>query len=147
MRAIRDTAHSLESELPGISQSFRMPPTNGDETLINSARAFVEAATTLKPKFISRELPATFIEDLQAAIAQLEASVTSYNRQRGNHSAATASLRDALMRVLALRRELEPIVRNKFRDDPAALAMWESASRLERAPKRAASAKTSAAKT
>src|SRR5437868_9551272 len=43
MKAIRDTARALESEQPGISKSFRMPPTNGDESLINVARAFVEA--------------------------------------------------------------------------------------------------------
>src|SRR5207237_1321434 len=41
MKAIRDTAIALESEHPGISKNFRMPPTNGDEALINSARAFI----------------------------------------------------------------------------------------------------------
>jgi hypothetical protein len=38
--------------------------------------------------------------------------------------------------VLKLRAELDPIVRNKFRDNPAMIAAWERASRLERAPVR-----------
>jgi hypothetical protein len=35
--------------------------------------------------------------------------------------------------ILKLKVELDPIVRNKFRDNPAMIAAWESASRLERA--------------
>jgi hypothetical protein len=134
MKAIRDTALALESEQPGIAQSFRMPPTNGDEPLINSARAFVEAATPLKTQFTSRELPATFLADLSAAVASFEESVSSFNQHRGNRLSAAASLQDALAQVIKLRRELDPIVRNKFRNDPAVLASWESASHLERAP-------------
>ncbi len=138
MKAIRDTSLSLESEHPGISKSFRMPPSNGDEALINSARAFVEAATPFKSEFIGREMPPTFLEDLTAAIERFEQSVSGYNVQRSNKSAATASLKNSLSQVKTLRRELDPIVRNKFRNDPAMLAAWESASHLERAPKKAA---------
>lgn len=140
MKAIRDTAVSLESEHPGISKSFRMPPANGDEMLINSARAFVEAAMPLKSQFVSREMPATFLDDLTEAIARFEEAVSSYNRHCGEHSAETVLLRNNLSQIMKLRRELDPIVRNKYRDDPATLAMWESASRLERAPKRTAPA-------
>lgn len=137
MKAIRDTAVSLESEIPGISSSFRMPPSNGDENLINSGRAFVEAATPLKSQFTSRELPATFLEDLTASVEQLEESESRYNQEKANRTAATASLKDSLSQVIKLRRELDPIVRNKFRSDPATLAAWASASHLERAPRRA----------
>lgn len=136
MKAIRDTAVALESEQPGISRSFRMPPTNGDEALINSARAFVEAATPLKSLFTSNELPASFLEDLTAAVTEFEESVSRYNQQRAGNAAATAALKDALSKVVKLKIELDPIVRNKFRNDPAMLAAWESASHLERVPRR-----------
>jgi cytochrome c553 len=33
-------------------------------------------------------------------------------------------------------RELDPIMRNLFEDDPAALAAWLTARRIERAPRR-----------
>jgi hypothetical protein len=144
MKAIREVAVALESESPGISSSFRMPATNGDEALINSARAFVIAATPLKPMFTSSELPATFLEDLTAAISSFEESVSLYNQKRGESAAATASLKAALAEVVKLRRELDPIVRNKFRGDTATLAAWESASHLERDPKRTAPATTPA---
>ena len=143
MKAIRDTAISLESEQPGISKSFRMPPTNGDESLVNAARAFVAAATPSQAQFTSRELPASFLSDLTDTIEKFEASVSDSNQQRGNRSAATASLQDSLAQVLKLRRELDPIVRNKFRNDPATLAMWESASHLERPPRKRKTGNTS----
>lgn len=144
MKSVRNTAVSLEPEIPGISNSFRMPVGNSDEVLINSARAFVQAATPLKSHFISREMPENFLEDLTAAIEQLEASVSNHNKHRANRVAATASLKATLSRVLEIRRELDPIVRNKFRNDPATLAAWESASHLERAPKKSVPAQAPA---
>ena len=144
MKFIRNTAVSLEPEIPGISNSFRMPVGNSDEILINSARAFVQAATPLKSHFISREMPENFLEDLTAAIEQLEASVSNHNQHRANRVAATASLKATLSRVMEIRRELDPIVRNKFRDDPATLAAWKSASHLERAPKKSVPAQAHA---
>lgn len=141
MKAIRQTAVSLEPEQQGISSLFRMPVGSGDEVLINSARAFITAATPMKALFISRELPATFLDDLAASIVQLEEGVSRSNQHRANRTAATASLKTSLARVLELRRELDPIVRNKFRNDPATLAAWDSASHLERAPKKAAPVK------
>lgn len=147
MKAMRDTAVALEPEQPGISKSFRMPPTNGDEALINSARAFVVAATPLKALFIGHEMPATFLDDLNEAVEQFEACVSGFNLSRGKSTAATASLKDALSQIVNLKRVLDPVVRNKFRNDPATLAAWESASHLERAPRKSAPAKAAPSQT
>ena len=86
-------------------------------------------------------MPDTFLEDLTAAADAFESDVTSYNNSREQRIAATASLKDALERVKRLKKELDPIVRNKLRNDPASLAAWESASHVERPPKKAAPAK------
>lgn len=136
MRAISDTAEALESAHPGISETFRLPRNNGDEALINAARAFVTSATPLKNEFIQREMPATFIEDLTAAIEEFEEASGSRNLNTSRRVTATAALRDALERGMQVRRELDPIVRNKYRSNPSKLAAWESASRIERAPRK-----------
>ncbi|HEY0323056.1 MAG TPA: hypothetical protein VGC66_19020 [Pyrinomonadaceae bacterium] len=140
MRAISDTAEAMESTHPGISNTFRMPKNNSDEALINAARAFVTSATPLKNEFIQRELPATFIEDLTSAIQEFEGATGSRNLNTRKRVSATAALKDALERGMQLRRELDPIVRNKYRTNPAKIAAWESASRVERAPRRKATA-------
>ncbi len=138
MVAIRDTAQALEEIMPGVSANFRVPSNNGDQALISSARAFVEAATPIKSEFIQREMPATFLENLTAAIALFESAVNEKNTNTERRVAATAAINASLERGAKLVRELEPIVRNKFRSDAATLAAWESASHVARAPKKSA---------
>jgi hypothetical protein len=137
MRAISDTARAMESAHPGITNTFRVPKNNGDEALINSARAFVSSTTPLKDEFIQHELPVTFIDDLTSAIADFESAAGSKNLNTGRRVSATAALKDALERGMQLKRELDPIVRNKYRANAAKIAAWESASHVQRAPKRA----------
>ncbi|HEX8177320.1 MAG TPA: hypothetical protein VF543_19685 [Pyrinomonadaceae bacterium] len=132
MRAISDTAAAMEPSYPGISNTFRMPKSNGDEALINAARAFVGAARPMKDEFLAFELSATFIEDLTEAIAKFEEAAGTKNLNTGKRVSATAALRDALERGMQLKRELDPMVRNKYRSNPAKMAAWESASHVER---------------
>jgi hypothetical protein len=141
MKVYRETALSIEPVQPGISESFRIPESHGEKPLIAEARSFVERATPLKPLFLSREMSETFLEDLTDAIDSFQACVDKCNLNRVNRSGTTALLRDALSQVIIARRELDAIVRNKYRDDKESLAMWETASHLERAPKKAASSK------
>jgi hypothetical protein len=141
MSAISSTADSMESEFPGAAKRFRLPRNNGDQVLINSARAFLEAATPLKEDFLRRELPATFLEDLTAAIAAFETAVNNQNLNNERRVSATAAIREAVERGVKLVRKLDPIVRNKYRDDEAKLAAWESAKHVERAPKRTKAAR------
>lgn len=139
MRAYRETALSIESERPGVSQNFKLPTSASDASLIEAARAFVGAATPLKALFLSREMPENFLEALTEAIQKLERAVNSHHIHRGNRSAARTLLDDTCSQVLSLRRELDPIVRNKHRNDPEKLTLWELASHLERPPKKGAS--------
>jgi hypothetical protein len=135
MKAISATAAAMESERPGISNTFRLPKAGNDQTLLNTARAFSEAAVPLRSEFTERELPASFIEDLNAAVAEFENAVNAQNISTEKRVSATAALKDALARGMKLKRELDPIVRNKFHGDPATLAAWTSASHVERAPR------------
>jgi hypothetical protein len=136
MVAIRETARALEEVIPGVSGNFRVPRGNGDQALINSARAFVTAATPIKNEFLQREMPATFLEDLTAAINGFESAVNEKNTNTEKRITATAAISASLERGAKLVRELDPIVRNKFHSDPAILAAWASASRVERPPKK-----------
>lgn len=136
MRAISDTARAMESSVPNISNSFRVPNTNGDEALLNAARAFVSAATPLKVEFTSRELQESFLDDLSETIDEFERAVNSRNLNTERRVSATASIKHVLEQGMQLKRELDAIVRNKFRADPAKLAAWESARHVERPSRR-----------
>jgi hypothetical protein len=136
MTAISETARAMEPSQPGIAASFRMPNTNGDQALLNAARAFLEAATPLKNEFIRRELPETFPADLDAAISAFENALSSQTQNTGRRVAATAAIETLIERGRQLVRELDAIVRNKYRNDAATLAAWESASHVERLPRK-----------
>ncbi len=136
MAAISETARAMESARPGLAASFRMPNTNGDQALLTAAGAFVEAAEPLKNEFIRHELPATFLEDLNAARSAFESALSSQNQNTGRRVTATAAIEAVIERGRQIVRELDAIVSNKYRKDHATLAAWESASRVERLPRK-----------
>src|ERR1043166_7294945 len=92
LEAINRTARAMANEVPGIDVMFRMPRGNNDRDLINAARAFLADATPLKAQFIAHELPADFLEDLQADIDAMLAAINSQSSGVGNHVAANAAL-------------------------------------------------------
>jgi hypothetical protein len=133
LQAITRTARAMALDTPGLENKFRLPRSGSDQALLNTARAFAADAAQVKAQFIRHELPATFLEDLQTDIADLERAIGSQNTGRGAHVTATASIDAAIERGMNAVRKLDAVVRNKFRDDPATLAAWESARHIERA--------------
>lgn len=69
-------------------------------------------------------------------IAAVEEPINGQNRSADAHVAATQGIDAASKRCLSIVHQLDAIIRNKFRTDPAMLAAWTSASHIERPPKR-----------
>ena len=133
--AMNQTARSIDKLIPGIAAQFRMPR-GGDQSIINLARAYISAATPIANEFISRGLPATFLADMQATLDEVAAADNHQSAALAELAAATAALAQAFRQLRDIRSELNTIIRNQYRNDPATLAAWRSASRVERAPKR-----------
>ena len=134
--AVCDTAEVSGRDHAEVRGLFkRQRPDNSDQTLIAVARAFAEAATPLKALFVEYEMPPDFIERLRADADGLEAQMTRQTESKGARVGTNASIKDALGRVDDLVERLEVVVRNKYRNDPARLAAWVSATHLERAPR------------
>lgn len=138
LEAISRTARAMSFTTPGLDDKFRLPRNAGDQACLAAARSFAADAAPLAAEFIRRGLPADFIADLNADIEAFDNSIGTRARKTGRHIAATASIDDAIERGTNAVRELDAIVRNIFRDDPATLAEWTSASHTERAPRSAA---------
>ena len=131
MQAIARTARAMALDTPGLENKFRLPRSGSDPALLTTARAFAADALPLKDKFLRHEMNAGFIEDFKEEIADLERAMSSQNTGRNAHVSATASVEAAVERGMNAVRKLDAIVRNKFRDDPATLAAWESARHIE----------------
>src|SRR2546421_12426656 len=67
MKAWSATAHAIAIDSPGLEQKFRVPRGENDEILIAAARAFATDAVPLSAQFIAHEMPATFVDDMDAS--------------------------------------------------------------------------------
>jgi len=132
--AFSDTAEIMAPEHPEMKGRFQFPRTHrNDRTLIATARSFAEEAPPFKPLFVEYELPADFIEAMSANADALEEHMAVQVEGSGARVTANASIGQISERINDLIDRLDVIVRNKYRNDPAKLAAWESARRLERA--------------
>jgi|GEM_PF-535735 len=135
LEAIRRTARSMAFTTPGMEDKFRIPRGGTDQALINTARAFAQEAPALKAEFIRHEMPANFIEDLNASIGQMEEAIRDQNASKGAHKAAVVAIDEAMNRGIEAVRRLDSVIRNKFGAQPTVLAEWESARHTQRAPR------------
>lgn len=131
MQAIARTARVMALDTPGLENKFRLPRSGSDPALLNTARAFAADAAPLKDAFVRHEMPPSFIEEFETEIADLERAMSEQNVNRSAHVSATASVEATAERGMNAVRKLDVVVRNKFRDDAATLAAWESARHIE----------------
>src|SRR6266446_5248403 len=59
----------------GVESQFQRPTANNDDALLHAARSFATNALPLKAQFIAHEMPADFLDDLNADINGLEAAI------------------------------------------------------------------------
>jgi hypothetical protein len=116
-----------------ISLRFRGESVS-DRTLLATARAFAVAALPLKALFIEYDLAPDFHDKFKAEIDEFEQQLDRRAAGKGGRVAANASLQEALPRGEGALELLDTAVRNKYREDAARLAAWESARHFERAP-------------
>ena len=135
MRPINKIARALKPEQhPGVREQFRMPRSNGYPALIASAEAFVAAATPIKQLFVDRGLPADFDTQLTAKKTALVAATGQKNAGHATQMAGTAGLLAQSRVGVKILRELDAILSYQYRNNPALLAAWKGACRIERDP-------------
>jgi hypothetical protein len=143
LAAISDTAETIGREHPELRGAFPRPWSNAnDQNLLASARDFAAAVPAHAARFVEYEMPADFVESLNAVITNFERAGGQQLEGGGGSVAATAALEAALARAEDELERFDTAARNKYRGDAAALAAWESARRLERAPARRRGAAT-----
>lgn len=139
LRAIRNTAEAISEadDLPEFDEQFRLPRSGSAALLLMKAKAFLQDATPHKDLFIEFELPEDFLEDLEADIALLEKAKDDKEAGLSEQVAGTAELSAATLAGIKLRKQLLPIMRNKFRGQPGILAEWETAIHIVRPDRKA----------
>ncbi|HWW77733.1 MAG TPA: hypothetical protein VNZ44_20180 [Pyrinomonadaceae bacterium] len=131
LRALVHTARAMSVDAPGAEEKFRLPRSSSDNALLQTARAAAIDAVEYKDRFVQHGMSSGFIEELKRQIADLERAVEGQNAARAAHVSATAAVELNVERGMEVVRSLDALVRNKFRDEPATLAAWESARHVE----------------
>ena len=136
---INRAAHSLALlGTPGVDGEFPMPRGNGDQKLLNAARAFITDATPLKAQFITLNLPADFLDTLQAHTDGFETAIKSKATGKQTRAGATTGIADTVHNAVIALHVVDTIVRNTYKNDPQKLAEWTVASHVERAARKTA---------
>lgn len=132
VEAVADTAKSAACERPEIKGVFALTGKDrSDQTLIATARSFADAATPLMPLFVEYGLPATLLGDLRAGANSLEQSISLQTEAASAGVNTTTSAKETYQHLTDLIDRLDPIIRNKYRDNAVKLTAWERARRLE----------------
>ena len=129
----RDAAHTNEV----FVNKFRIPRQNlNDQTLLETARAFYANSEAVAQEFKDYGYSDDFREDLETMIEEFDETIDTQDAALRNRVASNAAIDDLLDKALNGRRTLLVIVPNLFKNDPAKLADWASASYVEKLPKK-----------
>jgi hypothetical protein len=90
------------------------------------------AGAGIAAKFIAYDLPADFVTDLQTDLAAIGGSGEEQDEDKREASGGTEKIRGLIKEGKALLTTLDTSVTNKFRDQPAILAEWQTASHVRR---------------
>lgn len=124
LRRIVDTATGISVDKAGADQAFRFPHAQSDQVLVETAKAFVPQAESIKADFVRHCLPENFIDELKAAVVAFEEARLSKASSLNKRVNATKGLSDAMEQALKLLPRLDAIVSNTLAGNPAALAEW-----------------------
>jgi hypothetical protein len=135
MLAISRTTRFMKVDEPNFKDKFRMPKSESDQALLTAARRFAADAISYESEFVRRELPVDFLKEFNNKIKLFEKAVSDQNLGMENRVVASATIDELIDRGMDVVKELDSIIKNKFRKDPAMLRAWEIASHVERAPR------------
>ncbi|HJQ32996.1 MAG TPA: hypothetical protein VJ866_12490 [Pyrinomonadaceae bacterium] len=135
LKTTSDTAEPLTLDYPEMKGLFKPAgKSNNDAELVVAMRSVVNAAAQYAARLTESGLPPAFFEQMVAKADDIEIAAAQQDEAVREGVAATAALEDLHRQIDEIIERLDPLVRNKYAGDPAKLAAWESASRLERAP-------------
>lgn len=146
MRGYNRIARGMKKLMPGIASQFAMPRSNSDQAILNTAHAMHAAASANPEAFTARGMPADSQTAFEAAINRFTNAIDAQDAALRRQTNATAALNAAEKQLTDALSEFSPIVVTHFQNDPAVLAEWKSASRVERAPRRAKQTRTTTPK-
>lgn len=138
MKNIARTAREIDEEEPGLADKFRMPTGSSQAALLASARKMVTELQVegMVAKFVAYEISTTIVDDLETLLKEIADAKEELDSDDVESVENTAALKLAINAGKRLVDKLNAAMHNKYKNQPAKLTAWESASHVERAPHR-----------
>lgn len=132
LQAIARTGQTMTNEIPELVGKFKLVTPLSNADLLGTARAFAGFAEPYRANFIERNLPANFLEDLEADIAVFEAALRDRIAVFNQRTAASRAVRTGAKKGMDSVKQLDAVVRNTFRGNQVKLDEWKRARALNR---------------
>ena len=133
LTAISKTGSLIGLDYAEVKGAFQRPKANSnDQTLLSTARSVAAAVTAHKSKFVEYDMAPDFDEQFKARVASFAQAMQLKESGASAKASTNASLDEAFRSADKELERLDTLIRNRYGDDPATMAAWERARRLER---------------
>lgn len=138
LRLVARTAKVIEKKNTGFKNTFTVPRSGLTyQEIIERANSFIADAPASQALFDKYALKAPFFAELQTDVEEFRLIAQDQADAHRTGVGATADIETILENTLDTREELKTALENHYRDDPAKLAEWLTASHIERKKKKA----------
>jgi hypothetical protein len=136
LRHLVTVAALAAAEQPGLAEHFELSPGNAsNEAFRTHAHKMLEQGQTQRDLLARHGLADKLLEDLAAAVRDLDASVEESNEGRRDHVGARADLKAVSDEVMKLVEMFDGLNRYRFSGKAELLAAWESARKVVVGPR------------
>ena len=129
--SISRTSAGASYEIPGLDVKFYLPVDLTDAELLAHGKMLLKDAPEHKEKLIEWGEDEDFLEDLAEATAAFENAASHTSADLGEQIEATADISEEVRQGMINRRQLNVIVRNRYKNDTGKLTAWEKAYHIE----------------
>jgi hypothetical protein len=128
LRYLAGVAAVAGKENAELAAQFRLPHTPApNQALVTMAHGMLEHATAQKALLVSRGMSETLLDDVAAAVAELEQTLEATRTGRRDHVGASADLEAIAGEIGEQVRLLDGLVRYRFGDNAELMGAWASA--------------------
>jgi len=118
----------VETENGELAVQFQFPPSNSShQALVTAGRGMLEQASAQKDVLLARGMPPALLDDLAAALGELEKAIEATRAGRRDHVGASADLNAVAAEIKKQVRALDGMVRYRFGDNAELMGAWCSA--------------------
>jgi hypothetical protein len=136
LRVIAGIARELDPvQYPGVAEKFPTLRKRLSYPILQSrALAFAQDAVPYKQAFLDRDMPADFIEQLNALVTSFAAATGVKNTGTQERAHSVASVATLVRKGMRTTRELRASLRRQLAKNPALEAAWKRAARVQGLP-------------